>query len=247
MSKENTRDSDVDGCLHGELEACKCTWLVTVRPTLPYKSSVWHIAGAFLGPLPGLKFRCVAPSDAPALLQFVRTGLSERSRRLFAPYPYHRPDEELEAELSAAIQDSVEQRSLSFIVTAPREAAPGGAEPPEGADQQLIVAHAFLWAMQSQVPELGIAVADSFQGQGLGKALVSLVVACARTTDKDAIELTTMLENTGAKRMYLSCGFQELGTILNPLGCDVPAAFEGRAVPTGIGTQHKCAHLGRAP
>ena len=26
----------------------------------------------------------------------------------------------------------------------------------------------------------------------------------------------------------------ELGIILNPLGCDVTAAFEGRAVPTGV-------------
>ena len=232
--------SDLGACVHGELVACRCTWLVTVRPTLQYKSSVWHIAGAFLGPLPGLKFRCVAPSDAPALLQFVRTGLSERSRRLFAPYPYHYADGELAAALSAAIQDSVEQRSLCFIVTGPREAAPGGAESP-GADEQ-VIAHAFLWAVQSQVPELGIAVADSFQGKGLGKALMSLVIACARTTGKDAIELTTMLENKGAQSLYLACGFQQLGTILNPLGCDVPAAFEGRAVPTGIGTL-LCTHL----
>lgn len=225
------RRVDVAAHVRAELEGHECAWSIVVRPTLPYKSSVWHIAGAFLGPLPMIRFRCVSAKDVPALLQFVRSGLSDQSRELFAPYPYYLADDELAIALRAAIQDSVDQRSLSFVVTARDEKV--SAELGEATDQ--IVAHAFLWAVQSPVPELGIAVMDSFQGQGLGKALMALLVACARTLGKDAVELTTMMQNERARKLYLACGFEELGTILNPLGCDVTAAFQGRATPTHIG------------
>lgn len=218
-----------------EMEGRGCPWTIIVRPTLPYKSSVWHIEGAFLGERPRIKFRCVARRDVPALLHFVRSGLSERSRELFAPYPYHLADDKLATVLGDAIQDSLDQRSLSFVVTA----GGGTIDAEQGDAGDRVVAHAFLWAVQSSVPELGIAVADDLQRQGLGKALMALVVACARALGKDAVELTTMLHNEGAKKLYLACGFEQLGTILNPLGCDVTAAFEGRAAPTSIG---KCAH-----
>jgi len=39
---------------------------------------------------------------------------------------------------------------------------------------------------------------------------------------------TTLQGNARAKAVYVACGFEELGVILNPLGCDVTAAFQGR-------------------
>ena len=42
----------------------------------------------------------------------------------------------------------------------------------------------FCAKLQDAVPELGIAVADRLQGKGLGKAVMSLLVACARAMDK---------------------------------------------------------------
>jgi hypothetical protein len=39
---------------------------------------------------------------------------------------------------------------------------------------------------------------------------------------------TTLQGNARGKAVYVACGFEELGIILNPLGCDVTAAFQGR-------------------
>ena len=96
------------------------------------------------------------------------------------------------------------------------------------------------------------------EGSGLGKAVMAVLVGCARAVSRVGLELTTMqgtrftcftsttvlalLEqkvestltqttlqgNARGKAVYVACGFEELGIILNPLGCDVTAAFQGR-------------------
>ena len=83
------------------------------------------------------------------------------------------------------------------------------------------------------MPELGLAVADAYQGMGLGGALLRLLEAAARATGTaGALELTTMQTNARAKRAYERAGYECLGIIRNPVGCDVTAAFRGEVVAT---------------
>jgi GNAT superfamily N-acetyltransferase len=212
-------------------------WLLRQRaPAEGSLSSVWAAAGSLEHVSVGtVDFRCAARQDAGALLKFVREELTDRSRALFAPYPYELSDAELLSSFHKAIEDSLEGQSLSFIFTE----GSGGKGAAAVEEEPRIVAHAFLWAAQTQVPEVGIAVADRLQGRGLGKAVMAILVGCARCMHKDALELTTMLDNTRAKTLYEKTGFETLGTIINPLGCDVTAAFEGRAEPTGIAEEYQ--------
>jgi GNAT superfamily N-acetyltransferase len=93
-----------------------------------------------------------------------------------------------------------------------------------------VIAHAFLWSAQDDVPELGLAVADEWQGRGLGKLLLGVLEACARHTGRLGIELTTMQNNEVAYKAYCAAGYEYLGIIRNPIGVDVTAAFRGEVV-----------------
>ena len=62
--------------------------------------------------------------------------------------------------------------------------------------------YVFLWAASDAIPELGLAVADAWQGRGLGPALLKLVAAMGQTVGRQALELTTMKLNTRALSVY---------------------------------------------
>jgi len=104
-----------------------------------------------------------------------------------------------------------------------------------------VIGHFFLWKAggnphsqqyQVQVPELGVAIVDEFQGRGLGSLSVRILNAVARDLRADAIELTTALNNEAGWNTYQSCGYQYTGIINNPLGVDVTAVFSGEVQAT---------------
>ncbi|EKX40956.1 hypothetical protein GUITHDRAFT_142355 [Guillardia theta CCMP2712] len=187
--------------------------------------------------------RTVKEGDEKKVLRFLRRGLSEESRRTFAPYPYEQSDEELEEVLRSSIRDSVLRRSLSLILLRchhreeRKEGGKGKQKPAEMREGE-VVTHGFLWASDTALPELGVAVADDEQGKGLGAAMMSVLVGLGRSLGKEAIELTTMLDNGRAKSLYEKCQFITLGTILNPLG-----SFEGRAIPSGISEEYQMVRI----
>jgi ribosomal protein S18 acetylase RimI-like enzyme len=53
-----------------------------------------------------------------------------------------------------------------------------------------------------------LAVHPDFQGQGIGRALVTHVLELARDHDLDAVAITTMASMTVAQSMYQAMGFQ---------------------------------------
>ena len=164
--------------------------------------------------------RSVTADDSDGLLAFGLHGLSEASRQLFAPYDW--ASASLSAELDASIANSLSGHDLHVV------ACRGTA----------LVAHAFLWSVREAVPELGIAVADAHQRRGLGRSLLLLLEQAAREAGRWALELTTMQQNTHAFAAYSAAGYEALGIIRNPLGCDVTAAFRGEARPTGFADEH---------
>lgn len=64
--------------------------------------------------------------------------------------------------------------------------------------------------------ELGIAIASSFWGLGLGTAMTRACVACAKQAGYTQLELTVVAENEAAIALYQKLGFAEFGR--NPRG-----------------------------
>ena len=64
--------------------------------------------------------------------------------------------------------------------------------------------------------EFGVSVAKEFWGLGIGQALLSACLECARAAGYDQLELDVVAENTRAIFMYEKAGFMEYGR--NPRG-----------------------------
>lgn len=64
--------------------------------------------------------------------------------------------------------------------------------------------------------EFGIGVDKDFWGQGIGRALTTACIECAKQTGYHQLELDVVRENTTAIALYQSFGFVEYGS--NPKG-----------------------------
>ena len=64
--------------------------------------------------------------------------------------------------------------------------------------------------------ELGISILKEFWGLGLGKALLTACIHCAKEAGYKQIELNVVAENERAVSLYRSMGFEEFGR--NPRG-----------------------------
>ncbi len=168
-------------------------------------------------------------------LKQLRHALSDRSRELVPCYPWD-DEPKLHKALEHAIEKAVQKIDESYIMLADDE----------------IAGHFFLWKARSnphsqkyalEVPELGVMIADKYQGLGLGSMAVKLLVALAKSMDKDAVELTTDKSNTAAWNTYLKAGFEYTGDINNPLEVDVTEAFSGEARVVRTRVERQMAHI----
>ncbi len=171
--------------------------------------------------LPGMgdyTLRSLRAEDVRALQAFGRR-LSPGSKRFFSPYPW--ADElALGRAFAHAIRQSTTRVDVSYLLF--HGTRPAG--------------HFFLWKathnplsqrFDVQIPELGIAIADAYQGQGLGRLGVQFLKGVAEELGADAIELSTAQENNAGCRTYLSAGYEQTGLIRIPLDVDVTAALAG--------------------
>lgn len=108
----------------------------------------------------------------------------------------------LSAQLAESIANHTSKRDLHYVCVGrstpatpaipAAEAAEAAEETVEGKGGDVIVAQCFLWSACDPIPELGVAVADAWQGQGVGKAMLKMMELLARGLKKEALELTTM-------------------------------------------------------
>ena len=206
-------------------------WCTEVKLLLPSSSTVHdhanHKTTVLQVPLPPLTctVRPVRPGDEDGLVAFGLCGLSDESRKLFTPYDWGGARAALSSEFCKSIANSQSRRDLHLVAIVSGK----------------ICAHAFLWSVCDEIPELGLAVADALHSRGLGRQMMTMLENVCIAKGKPAIELTTMQENVRAHSVYRSAGYEDLGIIRNPLGVDVTAAFEGSAVPTSFSDEfHMC-------
>lgn len=184
---------------------------------------------------PEFRIRTLSDNDVPALQDF-GARLGPQSKDLFCPYPWDDP-----AALQAAFEQAVEQAAAQIDASYLMEIADCDT-----------IGHFFLWKAggnphsqryQLQVPELGVAIADEYQGRGLGRLAVQLLQAVARTQHADAIELTTAQTNEAGWRVYQRCGFEYTGIINIPLGVNVTAAALGEAKAANYRPERQMVYL----
>lgn len=176
-----------------------------------------NVAGA------SMEIRTLRTSDVDVLHRF-GAALSDRSKDLFAPYPWNNADG-LTRAFATAVENAVRGKDLAFLVLC-------GEEP---------IGHFFLWSAGENaharahgvdIPELGVAIADAYHRCGLGFLAVRLLQVMASGMGKDAIELTTAVSNDAGWSTYQRAGFVFTGMIRNPLDVDVTAAVEGAVRPS---------------
>jgi RimJ/RimL family protein N-acetyltransferase len=145
----------------------------------------------------GLLVRPVRPGDEAELLAFFRDRLSPRSQYLFCPHDPSQPERCL-AQFAERIRRHAERLDLTLVVE----------------HEGVIVGYFFLWRLDrtdGKPPTLGIGLADAFQGQGIGAAMMDCLIARARALGLAAIKLTHESTNERAGRLYQSRGFVYTG------------------------------------
>jgi ribosomal protein S18 acetylase RimI-like enzyme len=177
---------------------------------------VWHVDAAFsLAGRGDFRIRNLGGDDLSLLLGFADC-LSAFSKEMFCPYPWADPVG-LAAGLRESIANAVSHRDASYLLLDESGAAPRA------------VGHFFLWAgggnPQSaawgvHVPDVGIAFADAYHGQGWGGLAMRVLQAAAADLKADAIELTTAQNNEPGFRTYSRVGFEYVGILRIPLGID---------------------------
>lgn len=81
-----------------------------------------------------------------------------------------------------------------------------------------MAAYFFLWYFDEPIPLLGIGILDKFQGQGLSKKIMQILINAACQKGCDGIELTTLPDNHKAYSLYESMGFRYYTDVENVTG-----------------------------
>ena len=140
-----------------------------------------------------LYIRPVRDSDTDRLVSFM-AGLSLGFRRLFRPHAFTRED------ALRVTRDSDGGRSTRFVIADPQS--------------EHLVAYGYFsesGVSDPRVPLLGIAVADQYQNQGVGRIFMEALIGEARAQGKTGLQLTVYKENARALHLYGSLGFHVVG------------------------------------
>ena len=151
----------------------------------------------------GCDVRRLRPGDGEALARFYN-GLSEASRRTFRPLGW-----QTRADVCAKVVEG-NVAGTQYDLVAVSHVSPGG-----GSE---IVGWSFVWDLGSEEPNFGLGVADAWQGQGVGGALMDRVLAGARGAGVSRVYLIVVQDNLVAYGMYARRGFVRYGELVGEDG-----------------------------
>ena len=140
-----------------------------------------------------LQYRPLQAGDEAALQSFYER-LSPRSRTLFTPHSYATET------IRQLIHRQEDGHDVIFVAL-------------NAANE--IVAYFFLWHVDRPVALLGIGIADAYQGKGLGRQLMEILVGEGKQRRLDGVELTTCQDNDRAFALYQKVGFHYLRDVEN--------------------------------
>jgi GNAT superfamily N-acetyltransferase len=149
-------------------------------------------------PLPA-DLRPLAADDGPALMRFYN-ALSPASIRTFRPLGLTTDLAACE-KIAAAQADTPAMRHDVVAVHGDGDAGE-------------ITGWCFVDGLTKERVELGLGVADAWQGRGLGAALLDAVLLYARTAGHTTVYLIAVKDNLRAVHLYESRGFSTYGEML---------------------------------
>ncbi|MER3501040.1 MAG: hypothetical protein C4295_06085 [Candidatus Fervidibacterota bacterium] len=130
-------------------------------------------------------------TDGDALYDFFINGLSEQSKRLYSLQP-------LDWSLVQVVVSEADAPQVLRLIALRGEQ---------------IIGYAY-WRQQlfnPKIPIVSIAVADSHQGLGLGRALMELLIEGAQLKGMEGLELHVFKHNHRAVTLYRKLGFKIVG------------------------------------
>lgn len=134
--------------------------------------------------------------DDKVSLQKFGNSLSDKSRSTFLPHSYD------DKTVNALLSRSEAEKDLTLGLFHNDE----------------MVGYLFLWYYDEPIPLLGIGILDNYQGLGLSKKIIQVLIDSAREKGCDGIELTTLPDNHRAYSLYESIGFKHYADVENLAG-----------------------------
>ena len=150
--------------------------------------------------------RSVEPEDAPLMLQYMKTMLSETPFLLRTPEEFDYTPEE-EARILAGHKE--DPRSLMLVAAVGGQIVASADIRSHGAKSRLM-----------HRGELGISVRKAYWSKGIGSALMERLTAFAAQCGYEQVELTVESKNKRALGLYIKYGFTVYGT--RPHGMKYP-------------------------
>jgi len=144
-----------------------------------------------------------------------REAISEENQYNFAPHNYS------EETIRAYIERNKEGKDLIYLAWADGK----------------VIAYFFLWEFDEPVPVLGIGVQDDYQGLGLGRKLMAVLLEDAAKAGKEGIALTVRPENKRAVHLYTSMGFYHSRDVENVIEGGKVEVFPELFLPLKEGAQ----------
>jgi ribosomal protein S18 acetylase RimI-like enzyme len=149
------------------------------------------------------RIRRLRVGDAAALGRFYN-GLSEASRRTFRPLGWHTT-----VDVCAKIVDANQTGEKYDLVAVCCSDSGTGPE---------IVGWSFVWDLRSEQPNLGLGIADAYQGRGLGGAIIEQVLGGVRDIGLEQVYLIVVQDNHVARGLYERRGFVRYGELVGDDG-----------------------------
>jgi len=141
-------------------------------------------------------------ADAPGLFEFYTKGLSEKPRRLFAPYPlFHTPLSSAD-ELARRIVDWKQENDWTTINLI---------------KDKRIIGLCQLKRFGTEQVTSGIAVRDEFLKKGLGYLLQNIIIQQARLLNLKRFHVKIVSDNLASMRLHEKCGFRQTRVLPPPI------------------------------
>jgi RimJ/RimL family protein N-acetyltransferase len=137
-------------------------------------------------------------SDAPALFEFYTIGLSEKPKKMFAPYPlFHTPPESAE-ELAKRITDWQKEDDWTAISLF---------------KEKKIIGFGLLKRFRSPQATSAIVIRDNYLQKGLGCFVQCIIVEQARLLNIPGFHIKVVSDNYASIRLHEKCGFKQTKNI----------------------------------
>ena len=141
-------------------------------------------------------------NDAPRLFEFYTEGLSEKPRRLFAPYPLFQPPPVSADELARRISDWKKEKDWTAVNLV---------------KDNRVIGFGLLKRFRTEQVTSAIAIRDDFLKKGLGHLLQQIIIEQARLLNLKRFHIKVVSDNLASVRLHEKCGFRQTRILPPPL------------------------------